>query len=117
MLHSSSPVVLVTSIQVVSNLGASDIDARLEELLVDGILYAFQEQVCKGEVHAQACCLQQHLRSAIPCDTLLLHCSLLQVGEDAHVMLNGFGTVINALGRRAKPYLPQVRTMLSIGAR
>ncbi len=31
-----------------------------------------------------------------------------QVGEDAHVMLNGFGTVINALGRRAKPYLPQV---------
>ncbi len=32
-----------------------------------------------------------------------------QVGEDAYVMLNGFGTVINALGKRAKPYLPQVR--------
>jgi len=31
---------------VVSNLGSSDIDARLEELLIDGILYAFQEQVC-----------------------------------------------------------------------
>lgn len=31
-----------------------------------------------------------------------------QVGEDAHVMLNGFGTVINALSKRAKPYLPQV---------
>ena len=26
------------------NLGASDIDARLEEQLIDGILYAFQEQ-------------------------------------------------------------------------
>jgi hypothetical protein len=28
-----------------SNLGASDVDARLEELLIDGVLYAFQEQV------------------------------------------------------------------------
>ena len=26
------------------NLGAADIDARLEEQLIDGILYAFQEQ-------------------------------------------------------------------------
>ena len=24
------------------------------------------------------------------------------------VMLNGFGTVVNALGRRVKPYLPQI---------
>lgn len=31
--------------KVISNLGAADIDARLEELLVDGVLYAFQEQV------------------------------------------------------------------------
>ena len=38
--------------------------------------------------------------------------AVLQVGEDAHVMLNGFGTVINALGRRAKPYLPQVSPCL-----
>ena len=27
-----------------SNLGGSDIDSRLEEQLIDGILYAFQEQ-------------------------------------------------------------------------
>ncbi len=31
--------------KVVAALGAADIDARLEEQLVDGILYAFQEQV------------------------------------------------------------------------
>ena len=31
--------------QVVQDLGTADIDARLEELLIDGILYAFQEQV------------------------------------------------------------------------
>eukprot|EP00200_Dunaliella_tertiolecta_P005817 CAMPEP_0202341054 /NCGR_PEP_ID=MMETSP1126-20121109/2226_1 /ASSEMBLY_ACC=CAM_ASM_000457 /TAXON_ID=3047 /ORGANISM="Dunaliella tertiolecta, Strain CCMP1320" /LENGTH=1282 /DNA_ID=CAMNT_0048931841 /DNA_START=176 /DNA_END=4025 /DNA_ORIENTATION=+ len=67
-------MVMETIEKVVSNLGSSDIDARLEELLIDGILYAFQEQV----------------------------------GEDAHVMLNGFGTVVNSLGKRAKPYLPQV---------
>ena len=30
--------------QIVANLGVSDIDQRLEELLIDGILYAFQEQ-------------------------------------------------------------------------
>lgn len=26
------------------NLGSSDVDSRLEEQLIDGILYAFQEQ-------------------------------------------------------------------------
>jgi len=26
------------------NLGAADVDSRLEEQLIDGILYAFQEQ-------------------------------------------------------------------------
>lgn len=35
-------------------------------------------------------------------------CHPLQVGDDANVMLNGFGTVVNALGKRAKPYLPQI---------
>ena len=60
--------------QVVSDLGTADIDARLEELLIDGILYAFQEQV----------------------------------SDDANVMLNGFGTVVNSLKMRAKPYLPQI---------
>mmetsp|Transcript_33913 Transcript_33913/g.75203 ORF Transcript_33913/g.75203 Transcript_33913/m.75203 type:complete len:1276 (-) Transcript_33913:815-4642(-) len=67
-------MVMETIDKVVSALGSSDIDARLEELLIDGILYAFQEQV----------------------------------GDDANVMLNGFGTVVNSLGNRAKPYLPQI---------
>ncbi len=30
--------------QTLSNLGAADIDSRLEEQLIDGILFAFQEQ-------------------------------------------------------------------------
>ena len=33
-----------TLLQVLGNLGAADIDSRLEEQLIDGILYAFQEQ-------------------------------------------------------------------------
>lgn len=66
-------MVMETIEKVVSNLGASDIDPRLEELLIDGILYAFQEQTV----------------------------------EDV-VMLNGFGTVVNALGMRIKPYLQQI---------
>jgi hypothetical protein len=28
--------------------------------------------------------------------------------EDTAVMLNGFGTVVNSLKGRAKPYLPQI---------
>jgi splicing factor 3B subunit 1 len=35
-----SQMVMETIEKVVSNLGASDIDAHLEELLIDGILYA-----------------------------------------------------------------------------
>eukprot|EP00898_Chlorokybus_atmophyticus_P003890 jgi/Chlat1/4501/Chrsp29S04438 len=67
-------MVMETIEKVVANLGTSDIDARLEELLIDGILYAFQEQT----------------------------------SDDSNVMLNGFGTVVNALGQRVKPYLPQI---------
>ncbi|XP_072388336.1 splicing factor 3B subunit 1 isoform X2 [Diabrotica undecimpunctata] len=59
--------------KIMGNLGAADIDSRLEEQLIDGILYAFQEQTT----------------------------------EDV-VMLNGFGTIVNQLGKRVKPYLPQI---------
>lgn len=38
-------MVVETIDKVISKLGTADIDARLEELLIDGILYAFQEQV------------------------------------------------------------------------
>lgn len=72
-------MVMETIEKVVANLGASDINAQLEELLIDGILYAFQEQT----------------------------------SDDANVMLNGFGTVGNALGQRVKPYLPQTREILA----
>ena len=37
-------------VQVLANLGAADIDSRLEEQLIDGILFAFQEQT--NEVRA-----------------------------------------------------------------
>jgi len=67
-------MVMETVEKVIQNLGAADIDQRLEEQLVDGILYAFQEQV----------------------------------SDETAVMLNGFGTVVNALGLRCKQYLPQI---------
>lgn len=66
-------MVMETIEKIMGNLGAADIDHKLEEQLIDGILYAFQEQTT----------------------------------EDS-VMLNGFGTVVNALGKRVKPYLPQI---------
>ncbi|KAJ5914839.1 ARM repeat-containing protein [Penicillium tannophilum] len=59
--------------KLIASLGAADISERLEERLIDGVLYSFQEQSI----------------------------------EDI-VILNGFGTVVNALGTRCKPYLPQI---------
>jgi splicing factor 3B subunit 1 len=61
---------------IIGGLGAADVDPRLEEQLIDGIMYAFQEQTTDDD-------WQQ-------------------------VMLNGFGCVVNALGTRVKPYLPQI---------
>ncbi|EAT45112.1 AAEL003605-PA [Aedes aegypti] len=66
-------MVMETIEKIMGNLGAADIDSRLEEQLIDGILYAFQEQTT----------------------------------EDV-VMLNGFGTIVNQLSKRVKPYLPQI---------
>ncbi len=34
--------------------------------------------------------------------------SSLQLADESPVVLNGFGTVVNSLGQRAKPYLPQI---------
>ncbi|CAO1617250.1 unnamed protein product [Sympodiomycopsis kandeliae] len=66
-------MVMETIHKVIESLGAADIDERLEVQLVDGIIYAFQEQTI----------------------------------ED-NVMLEGFGTVVNALGARIRPYLTQI---------
>ena len=60
--------------QIIQNLGTTSIDSELEERLVDGALFAFQEQT----------------------------------SDDTSVMLNGFSTIVNALGLRIKNYLPQI---------
>ena len=66
-------MVMETTDKVINSLGAADIDERLEVQLIDGLIYAFQEQTV----------------------------------ED-NVMLEGFGTVVNGLGMRVKPYLTQI---------
>ncbi|KAJ8905480.1 hypothetical protein NDN08_001987 [Rhodosorus marinus] len=71
-------MVMETIEKIVDDLGVSDIDQKLEERLIDGILFAFQEQ-----------------------------------GSDENpVVLNGLGTLINALGLRAKPYLQQLASII-----
>jgi len=157
---------------VVQDLGTADIDARLEELLIDGILYAFQEQArakpygaaaaaTAAAAGAQPGCTTSHARAVPsapgPAASVValrqarrglrgLSRDLMerarfdgvaqqkpvckrgagvrlevrgsgpqarvparaQVSDDANVMLNGFGTVVNSLKMRAKPYLPQI---------
>eukprot|EP00756_Hemistasia_phaeocysticola_P014988 Hpha_TRINITY_DN15377_c2_g8::TRINITY_DN15377_c2_g8_i1::g.88475::m.88475/K12828/SF3B1, SAP155; splicing factor 3B subunit 1 len=60
--------------KVVDSLGTVDVDTGLEERLIDGMLYAFQEQTA----------------------------------EEGTAMLDGFATVTRSLGKRIKPYLPQI---------
>lgn len=43
-------MVMETCEKVIANLGAADIDLRLEEQLIDGILFAFQEQTTEDSV-------------------------------------------------------------------
>ena len=74
-------MVMETIQKVLTNLGAGDIDERLEERLIDGMLYAFQEQAVDAGV---------------------------QSNKDGQIMLDGFGTVVNSLGERCKPYLKQI---------
>lgn len=46
-------MVMETIEKIMGNLGAADIDHKLEEQLIDGILYAFQEQTTEVSVHAK----------------------------------------------------------------
>lgn len=67
-------IVLETIEKIVAQFGVSDIDAKLEEQLMEGLMFAFQEQV----------------------------------SEDTQVVLNAFGTIVNCLGVRTKPHIPQI---------
>mmetsp|Transcript_112000 Transcript_112000/g.167681 ORF Transcript_112000/g.167681 Transcript_112000/m.167681 type:complete len:1270 (-) Transcript_112000:264-4073(-) len=78
-------MVMETVKKVLENLGAADIDERLEERLIDGILYAFQEQAVDASVAGSN-----------------------NLGRDGQIMLDGFGAVVVALGERCKPYLKQI---------
>ncbi|RKP17732.1 ARM repeat-containing protein [Rozella allomycis CSF55] len=56
--------------QIIKNIGSLDFDDRLIQLMIDGCLFAFQEQT-----------------------------------EDSFVVMNCFGTVVQSLGIRSKPFL------------
>ncbi|KAL7580087.1 hypothetical protein ACA910_012851 [Epithemia clementina (nom. ined.)] len=78
-------MVMETVKRVIDNLGAASIDERLEERLIDGILYAFQEQAVDASLSGSN-----------------------SLGRESQIMLEGFGTVINSLGERCKPYLKKI---------
>ena len=67
-------MVMETIDKVVSDLGTADVDARLEELLIDGILYAFQEQVHLEEdsLCCPLVCQVFHVSTGVECQTLCL---------------------------------------------
>jgi splicing factor 3B subunit 1 len=65
---------LETIEKIINTLGVADISSRLEQLLIDGLIFMFQEQT----------------------------------GDDGNIILNGFGSIVNNLSLRAKPYIPLI---------
>ena len=47
-------MVMETIENILALMGASEIDSRLEEQLIDGILYAFQEQTQEVRLYLQS---------------------------------------------------------------
>jgi splicing factor 3B subunit 1 len=86
-----APTDPISVISVLKRLGASDISPRLEEQLRDGVLYAFQEGAAPPLADDEAGGGGGASAAAA-----------------ARTVLNGFGTVVTALGARCKPYLPQI---------
>jgi splicing factor 3B subunit 1 len=74
-----------TAMLVLNRLSAADVDARLEEQLVDGLIYVFQEQTAQPDDDADD-----------------------RRDSSSAVVLSAFGAIVGALGLRAKPYLPQI---------
>jgi splicing factor 3B subunit 1 len=78
-------MVVETIDNVATELGLSDIDAKLEERLIDGMMWAFQEH---GNVGGGGS------------------------GDDSPVVLNALATVVQKLGGRSQPYLKQIVSMV-----
>ena len=70
-------MVMETIERVMAGQGVSEMDQRTEEQLMDGLLYAFQEQQSEDVITGNS-------------------------------VMNSFGVIVNVLGQRCKPYLPQV---------
>ena len=108
-------MVMETVEQIITNLGTSDIDYRLEERLIDGMIYAFQEQTSEDNVSmlngtSVTVCL-------FVCCFVFFSLRVISVVfvwySFAHIFwCAGFGTVINALGARVRPYLPQIAAII-----
>ena len=80
--------------KVLLALGASGVPPRLEEELVDGLLFAFQEQGVSAGVEGGGEGASSSSSSSTP-----------SAASDARCILSAFGTLLDALGARAKPYL------------
>jgi len=109
-------MVMETVEKVVANLGASEIDQRLEGVCLRVCVCVC---VCASVCMYLCVCLCRHLllyayvTRVWDAERLvdgMLYAFQEQTQEEDRFggVLSGFGTVINALGERAKPYLPQI---------
>ncbi|CAK8985857.1 Splicing factor 3B subunit 1 (Pre-mRNA-splicing factor SF3b 155 kDa subunit) (SF3b155) (Spliceosome-associated protein 155) (SAP 155), partial [Durusdinium trenchii] len=83
--------------EVLETLGANDVNLGLEQRLVDGALLAFQEQGAAAVAAAAAAFAANDTANRSR-----------RFEQESAVMINGFATILNALGEKSKPYIPQI---------
>ena len=79
--------------KVLNELGADGISERLEATLVDGVVFAFQEQGGPGQGTEEGGSGSWKF-------------------SPSEVILRGFATVMEVLGDRARPYVPQIKQVI-----
>uniref|UniRef100_A0A0G4FKP9 Uncharacterized protein n=1 Tax=Chromera velia CCMP2878 TaxID=1169474 RepID=A0A0G4FKP9_9ALVE len=102
-----------TTVELANKVGGADIISRIVEDLKDGsepyrkMVVETIEKVASNlglaDVDSR---LEELLIDGI------IYAFQEQSSDDTSVMLNGFGTIVNCLGRRVKPYLPQIGGMV-----
>eukprot|EP01028_Stygiella_incarcerata_P000846 TRINITY_DN11332_c0_g1_i1.p1 TRINITY_DN11332_c0_g1~~TRINITY_DN11332_c0_g1_i1.p1 ORF type:complete len:1120 (-),score=322.62 TRINITY_DN11332_c0_g1_i1:250-3105(-) len=77
--------------KIVESLGAADIIERTQDIVMDGFIFAFQEQTGEGSDAASG-----------------------SAGSRGNAILNAFGVFVNAIGIRVKAYVPQISMNIKI---
>lgn len=101
-------VVMETIDKIIHNLGAADLSPVLETRLIEGILFAFQAHLPTSSSTSSSGDATLPGVGSSSSVSAGLTASSSPHAQTMATMLNGFGTVVRALGQRAKSHLGKI---------